>query len=1051
MKRIALFLFALCPSLFAQDKIVTKTTYAKAYGETKNPVAVDPAKDLPRYPAVEPKDAIGTWQVKKGFKLQLAAHEPQVRDPIAICFDERGRMFVCEMIDYSEMRDVTPHLGRISMLQDKDGDGYFETSQVFADDLPWPTGLIWANGGLFVGATPDIWRFEDKDGDGKAEVREKVFTGFGTGLKILNVQGLMNSFQWGQDNKVHILAGGGNRGVITCLKRPDLKGMELGGKDFWFDPRTLEFGLEGGGAQYGMSFDNYGRKFGCSNSDHLQYWVYDDQYANRNPYYQMPPARQSIAVDGGAAEVFRLSPDEPWRIIRTRWRIAGVVKGAVEGGGRVSGYFTGATGTTIYRGDAYGPDFVNNSFSGDAGGQLVHRKIIKPSADGISLIGERPADEHGFEFAASKDTWVRVVNFANAPDGCLHICDMYREVIEHPWSIPDEIKKHIDLNNGNDRGRIYRVVPDTLDAAYQSDRSDKSDSSDKKLRRAVNLHAATTEELVKTLSHPNGWHRDTAQRLLFERQDKTAVPMLENVLSGENALAKLHALGALEGLGADLQQAVILCLRENEDVAVQLAGIQKSEQFLGRGSSPAPAMVMLLARLTDSEENRVRYQLALSSPVVFEATKRLHASSTGIQQKPDSQGELLNMCVRLIGMLKPHKDDNGRVLDAFLASAPDAAVFLAGMISVHSKDSGLKQGEAAKVVEAAAAGLNAPARWFPEDERLLSITKLVEQVASANDPVLIKALARGLKLAGSSLDKADQDGKLAEVFVRARRTIADRSARETARLDAIELLGVSSSKEAQTALIACLGEKQPEAVQTAAIRVLAQNSSEAVTAALIGNWPHYGPKAQSVAMEALLARDDRAVALLEAKVVKPEAFSAAQVQALIKHKSPKVAAAAKTALAPVIPPSREEMAAKFKPAVAAKGDATKGQLQFMGRCMICHKAGANGFAVGPDLITVKTKGREALLEAILMPHKEVASQYIAYTVNTKDGQTIAGVISNDTASSMTLKMPGGAEKTLQRSEIKGSSSSGQSLMPEGLETGMTVEDMADLLSFIEGL
>jgi putative heme-binding domain-containing protein len=220
---------------------------------------------------------------------------------------------------------------------------------------------------------------------------------------------------------------------------------------------------------------------------------------------------------------------------------------------------------------------------------------------------------------------------------------------------------------------------------------------------------------------------------------------------------------------------------------------------------------------------------------------------------------------------------------------------------------------------------------------------------------------------------------------------------------------------------------------------------------LITHWPHYGPKAQNAALEALLARDDRAVALLEAKVVKPEAFSAAQVQALIKHKSPKVAAAAKTALASVIPPSREEMAAKFKPAVAAKGDAVKGQTQFMGRCMICHKAGANGFAVGPDLITVKTKGREALLEAILMPHKEVASQYIAYTVNTKDGQTLAGVISDDNASSMTLKMPGGAERTIQRADIKGSSSSGQSLMPEGLETGMTVEDMADLLSFIEGL
>lgn len=986
MNRTALFLLALCSPLTAQNKIKTKTTYAKAYGETKNAVAVDPTKDLPRYPAVEPKDAIGTWQVKKGFKLQLAAHEPQVRDPIAICFDERGRMFVCEMIDYSEMRDVTPHLGRISMLEDKDGDGYYETSKIFADDLAWPTGLIWANGGLFVGATPDIWRFEDKDGDGKAEVREKVFTGFGTGLKILNVQGLMNSFQWGQDNKIHILAGGGNRGVITCLKRPDAKGIELGGKDFWFDPLTHEFGLEGGGAQYGMSFDNYGRKFGCSNSDHLQYWVYDDKYANRNPYYQMPPARQSIAVDGGAAEVFRISPDEPWRIIRTRWRIAGVVKGAVEGGGRVSGYFTGASGTTIYRGDAYGPEFVNNSFSGDAGGQLVHRKIIKPSTDGISLIGERPADEHGFEFAASKDTWVRVVNFANAPDGCLHICDMYREVIEHPWSIPDEIKKFIDLNNGNNRGRIYRIVPD---------------KGAERIGQKVNLADATTEELVKLLGHTNGWQRDTAQRLLYERKDKAAVPLLEKELKGDNALAKLHAMNALESFGA-LQAAHVIAAAKDTDAQVREAALRRASlldeqtlESLARDASP-----------------RVRFQTALAAP-------KSPARDTWLARmvKSGPMGKWMSAAVLEnadAGLFEQLHDDLGKLEPAF---AESLILLAAANATTDAAQSTLIEAVAAK---------NARAGW-------------------------VKALSDGLRRAGTTLEKADKAGKISAILSKAAETTANTEAKATDRLDAIDLLSVSSAKEALDALISCLGAKQPDSVQAAAIRVLAQNSAATVTTAMIENWPHYGPKAQYAALEALLARDDRAVALLEAKVVKPEAFSAAQVQALIKHKSPKVAAAAKVALAAVIPPSREEMAAKFKPAVAAKGDATKGQAQYMARCMACHKAGANGIAVGPDLITVKTKGRDALLTAILEPHKEVASQFISYTFNTKDGQTFTGIISNDTAASVTVRMMGGLEKTLQRAELKGSSSTGQSLMPEGLETGMSVQDMADLLSFIEGL
>src|SRR5436190_13198074 len=175
------FLFAALASLgiaHAAETLQHLNNYSQAYGETKNPVAIDPAKDLPRYPAVEPRDAIATWKVKPGFKLELVTHEPKVRDPIAITFDENGRMFVCEMIDYSEMRDVTPHLGRISLLEDKDGDGFYETSTVFADDLPWPTGLIWANGALFVGATPDIWFFKDTKGTGRADVREKVFTGF---------------------------------------------------------------------------------------------------------------------------------------------------------------------------------------------------------------------------------------------------------------------------------------------------------------------------------------------------------------------------------------------------------------------------------------------------------------------------------------------------------------------------------------------------------------------------------------------------------------------------------------------------------------------------------------------------------------------------------------------------------------------------------------------------------------------------------------------------------------------------------------------------------
>ncbi len=1023
MKPILLcVLCALGGQAVAADALKSKTTYSKAYGETKNTVTIDPAKDLPRYPAVEPKDAIATWQVKKGFKVEFAAHEPQVRSPIAVSYDEKGRMFVVEMIDYSEMRDVTPHLGRVSMLEDKDGDGYYETSTVFADDLPWPTGVICANGGIYVIATPDVYFFKDTKGTGKADVREVVFTGFGTGLKLLNVQGLANGPQWGLDNRIHIQSGPGNKGVVTCPKRPDLKGIEISGHDFWFDPRTLDFGLEAGGGQYGMSFDNYGRKFACGNSDHLQYFLYDEKYAHRNPYFNMPPSRQSIAADGGAAEVFRISPDEPWRIIRTRWRIAGVVKGMVEGGGRVSGYFTGATGTTMYRGDVYGDDFLNNSFTGDAGGQLVHRKKIRYADDGINLVGERPADEHGYEFAASKDTWVRVVNFSNAPDGCLNVIDMYREVIEHPWSIPDEIKKYIDLNNGNDRGRIYRLVPENP----ANRRGTK-----------VDLASASTEELVKTLGHPNGWHRDTAARLLYERQDRAAVPMLEKIFDGGDSMAKIHALGVLQGLDALDEKPLLAALKDN-DPLIRERGLDLARDLVLDHPPQSPLwserLPAAIAAMTSDPDKRVIFQLALTIEDCLGRTWSMNSD-------PKSMNTVL---LPALAKLPANHYGNKWLSAALLSGDPGVVESLWGVVEPAAKTDADAAAFLVKLMEFRASS-TAPG----VHGHLIAAIE-----ASKNQAPLLAAFMTGLRRSKFTLSQVDPDGRLNVIFSKAAATAADDKAGGSSRLEAIELLGLSSSKEAEAALTACLVQGQPEAVQAAAVKILAQRAGADVTKTLIGNWTHYSAPAKDAALTAFVARDDRTLALLEAVQsgsIKPTELTASQVQSLVHHKDAKVVALAKIALASVIPPSREEAVAKFKEVVGTKGDAKRGLVQYQARCIACHRAGTLGIAVGPDLITVKTKGRDGILTAILEPSKEVAAQFIAYTVNTKDGQTFTGIIAKDDASSLTLRLMGGIEQTIQRSNIKGTSSTGSSLMPDGLETGMSVQDMADLITFVEEL
>ncbi len=1010
-------------------KIESKTTYAKAYGATKGTVTVDPAKDLPRYPAVEPKDAIATFQVKKGFALEFAAHEPQVRDPIAISFDERGRMFVCEMIDYSEIRDADPHLGRISMLEDKDGDGLFESSTVYADNIAWPTGLICANGGVFVVATPDIIFFKDNDGDGKSDVREITYTGFGTGLKIINVQGMANCPQWGLNSRIHVQAGGGNRGKVKCLKRPDLPEMELGGRDFWFDPRTFEFGLEAGGGQFGMSYDDWGRKFVCSNSDHLQAFLYDARYVSRNPYATMPPVRQSIAEDGGAAEVFRISPDEPWRIIRTRWRVAGVVKGAVEGGGRVSGYFTGATGTTAYRGDAYGPEFTNNTFSGDAGGQLIHRKVIHPK--GASLTGRRPDDEHGFEFIASKDTWVRIVNFANAPDGCLYACDMYREVIEHPWSIPDEIKKHLDLNSGNDRGRVYRITPQRADWSRRKGNAAALDGT---------LPAdMTTAQLVQTLAHPNGWHRDCAARLLYERNDAAAVPLLKKLASeSTNPLGRMHAMWALRSFGA-LSKEVVLPRLGDASSGVRENAIRLCETLLTHGGMTNDEAVSALAPRVSDTDPRVLFQLALTLGDL--KTPQSGSIDGGLPHDQLSDA--------VLALVHKHVDDP-LIMAAVLSDAKlhERPYWLYGSLTFR-KPAG----------EGPTAALQTElARMIGARNNEREVRAVIDSIAgAANKAPLVKALATGLKRAGTSLEKADTEKKLAQVFASAAAALRESSTATAARLDAIALLEAAPYAQAAAALTPCLDKVQAEQVQVAAIQALARWSDKQVTHTLIAQWGQYAPKAREAALSALTARPERITAMLTAMenpgeaAIKPTDLTASQVQAILKVQDKAIAGPAQKVLAGVIPPSRESVIAKFQPALTTKGDATKGQVVYMQRCFACHRAAGQGLEVGPDLITVKTKGRDALLTAILDPHKEVAPQFIAYAVNTKDGQTLSGIITQDDAASMTIKMMGGAQLNIPRSNIKGSSSTSQSLMPEGLETGMTVQDMADLLDFIEGL
>ena len=754
--------------------------------------------------------------------------------------------------------------------------------------------------------------------------------------------------------------------MVKQSMHPQAAPLDVRGKGFVIDPRDWSMTTEAGGGQYGLSFDPTGRLFTCTNSSHCEVFMYDAKYAARNPYVTLPDPRISIAADGPAAEVFRISPEEPWRVIRTRWRVAGLVGGPVEGGGRSAGYFTGATGITIYKGDAFGPDYVGDAFIGDAGGNLVHHKRIRQGPDGIEPIAQRPDDEKKIEFVASTDNWFRPVDFANSPDGCLYICDMYRETIEHPWSIPPQIKQFLDLNSGNDRGRIYRIAPDGW-----------------KPRPTPRLSEVSTAELAKALEHPNGWHRETAARLLFERHDPHAIPLVAKLLeTSRSPLARLQALYTLDSLGA-LNEQEICGAMDDLDPLVRSHAIGLSERFLKARVPPASQWNKFQSRADDADI-RVLYQLAFTLGEVNHPERatlltklaRRHLQSRWMRSAilcaaEGSAGDLLKELVH----------------DAGFKAASDSQqlAFVEQLAEVFGADGGK---------------LTDPVT--NEDNDLVNLT-------------IASGFLRGSERAGHALDRDQLGGLLAGAAVAAQ----DQREPVSIRQIALSILAYGSYNDVAPILAAALHERM-ESLQLAGLGSLDRFDSPGVAQSIVRNFAALSLRAKRESVAVLLRRPQRSIELLDAiqaGSIKQSDLDASQVNQLLNSKNDDVRALAQKLLsAPAT--QRSTVVESFRPALSLKGDAAKGKLIYEQRCISCHRAGGEGNLVGPDLVTVKNTGAEKLLLNILDPSREVAANYINYLIETKDGQSVLGILASDSPSAITVRQAYAKETVIPREQIK---------------------------------
>ncbi|MBC7852186.1 MAG: c-type cytochrome, partial [Pirellulaceae bacterium] len=953
-----------------------------------------PLSDSP--PPLSPEQALASFTLRPGMKIELVASEPLIVDPVAFDWGPDGRMWVVEMRDYPNGLNwkkpgdpMGKPGGRVKVLSDTDGDGKYDDAKLFLDEVPFPTGVkVWRKG-ILITAAPDILYAEDTDGDSKADVRKILYHGFGEG----NQQHRVNGLRWGLDNWLHV--GNGDSGGQI---KSELTGeqVNVGGRDLRIRPDEGKLETTSGNTQFGRERNDWGDWFGNNNSNPIFHYVLDDHYLRRNPHSAPPPVTRHIQAQPGVAPVFPTS--------RTLARFNDL---------HTANRFTSACSTTIYRDDLLGPDFIGNFFTCEPVHNLVHREPI--TADGVSFRAERAADEKESEFLASSDNWFRPSMVRTGPDGAIWISDMYRFVIEHPTWIPPETQKKLDLRAGDDMGRIYRVYP-----------------AEMKPRMVRWLHKMTTDELVGQLEHSNGILRDLAHQMILWNADKKAVEPLQKLVQQSLVpQARLHALCVLDGLG-ELKEETLATALGDEQAAIRRHAIRLSEPLLGKS---AKISEVVLKHVQESDPT-IRLQMAYS---------------LGQWNEPTAAQALATIA---------------------LANQSDPYITAAVLSSLNKENVG--------TVLAAVMGGNGKG---PPPERLVDRLLRIS-AALGDDDALVKAIAaitqakdgkfaawQFTALAGmldvtarrkQSLDqKLDGNlrGQVVHVFKAARDTVAagrgDDKAAQSRRLAAISLLGRGPESQDQDldTLAALLAPQESSDVQFAAAQTLAKLSAKNVSELLLAGWQSHTPALRSQILDSLMAREGSILTLLDAVeggTIPANQIDARRRQQLLSDVSAKVRTKAEKVLAGAVDANRTKLIEQYKPALTAMGDKEKGKTAFAKRCANCHRLENVGHLVGSDLASMTNRSMDVYLIAILDPNRAVEDRYLDYTALTSDGKTTSGILISETGNSITLAQPEGKQVQILRSELEQLKSTGKSLMPEGVEKDITVDEMTDLLVYLRG-
>ena len=950
--------------------------------------------------AKSPDAAIKSMRVRPGYAIELVAHEPLTMDPVAFDWGADGKFWVAEMADYPLGIDGqgTPG-GRIRFLEDTDADGRYDKSTLFLDGVPFPNGVIAWKKGVLVSAAPDVFYAEDTDGDGKADVRHVLYSGFVEG----NQQHRVNGFTRGLDNWLY-LANGDSGGIVTSKKTG--QSLDLRGRDLRIRPETGEMETVAGATQFGRNRDDWGNWFGNNNSRPMWHFLLDDHYLRRNKNLTVPNLLRDVSVAPSVAPVYPSS--------KTMTRFNDF---------HTANRFTSACSAIAYRDNLlFGPvtaktaggdlsevwPVVSHTFVSEPVHNLIHHEVM--SADGMSFTSQRAVGEEDSEFVSSTDNWFRPTMIRTGPDGGLWVADMYRLVIEHPQWIPVEWQRKLNVRAGEDKGRIWRVIP-----------------NGSKPRSIPRLDRLALPDLVASLDSSNGWQRDLVQQLLIDQADAKAIPLLRlQARQNPNPLCRMHSLCTLDGIQGGITAELVSESLTDPHPAVRRHAIRLLESL----GEPDLKTIARLSRLADDSDQQVRLQLAYS---------------LGNFKQPDVG--------RLLGKIARQSANDGYMLTAVMSSVGKDNL---EQVLVEVTNDGSVPVELLEVLLGQATAL----RHQPSLVSLLS--RATEPTAdggySAWQFSAVQQFLSSLARSGESLDhwlrELGAEGtpinkRLQSMFSSARRLAESAEASVIERISAVRVLGHSTQD------LAVLGDlfkpQQPPELQSASLEAMGRTSDPEAAKILLDNYRSFGPSLRVQACTVLLRREawrDTLLDALEMKRLTPTDLDPTSRQRLLAHNQKSVRDRAAKVFAIKLDTDRAKLVTEYLPIVRKGGDPQHGSQLFQKRCAQCHKLGDVGHAVGPDLMSLTDKSAEAIVTAVLDPNRAVETKFTTFTAVTKTGITHSGILSSETANSLTLRAAEGKEISLLRNEIEELQSSTKSLMPEGLERELNPYDAAALVTYI---